>query len=300
MKGSDVIVVGAGIGGLAAALALLRAGQKVRVLEQVAELGEVGAGWSIVVWVVVPVPGETVVVAAPAAAQPPASALPAPAFGWPPGLVGRIALALTGAVLVLGEGKLLSGAHRAEEILALYDEDPAALCAYNLKDAQLVLAILDRLRLIDLSVARSRLTGMPLDRVAASVASVDFLYLSALHRRGVVAPSHDADAHGEATAGGHVLEPLPGLYRGVVSFDFKSLYPSLIRTFQIDPLGHARARAEADVVRAPSGATFARAPGVLTEILDELFQRRCPGSAAPGCPRWARAAASRPSGSGDR
>lgn len=179
---------------------------------------------------------------------------------------------------VLGDGKLLSGAHRAEEILALYEDDPAALCAYNLKDAQLVLAILDRLRLIDLSVARSRLTGMPLDRVAASVASVDFLYLAALHRRGVVAPSHDADAHGEATAGGHVLEPLPGLYRGVVSFDFKSLYPSLIRTFQIDPLGHARA--EGDVVRAPSGAAFARAPGVLTEILDELFQRREAAKAA--------------------
>lgn len=33
-------------------------------------------------------------IAAPAAAQPPASALPAPAFGWPPGLVGRIAQAL--------------------------------------------------------------------------------------------------------------------------------------------------------------------------------------------------------------
>jgi salicylate hydroxylase len=47
MKGSDVVVVGAGIGGLAAALALLRAGQRVRVHEQVAELGEVGAGLSI-------------------------------------------------------------------------------------------------------------------------------------------------------------------------------------------------------------------------------------------------------------
>jgi 2-polyprenyl-6-methoxyphenol hydroxylase-like FAD-dependent oxidoreductase len=47
MKGSDVIVVGAGIGGLAAALGLLRAGQRVRVFEQVAELGEVGAGLSI-------------------------------------------------------------------------------------------------------------------------------------------------------------------------------------------------------------------------------------------------------------
>jgi salicylate hydroxylase len=44
---SSAIVVGAGIGGLAAALGLLRAGQQVRVFEQVAALGEVGAGLSI-------------------------------------------------------------------------------------------------------------------------------------------------------------------------------------------------------------------------------------------------------------
>lgn len=44
---SSVIVIGAGIGGLAAALALLRAGQTVKVFEQTATLGEVGAGLSI-------------------------------------------------------------------------------------------------------------------------------------------------------------------------------------------------------------------------------------------------------------
>ena len=44
---TSAIVVGAGIGGLAAALGLLRAGQRVRVFEQVAALGEVGAGLSI-------------------------------------------------------------------------------------------------------------------------------------------------------------------------------------------------------------------------------------------------------------
>jgi salicylate hydroxylase len=39
-----VVIVGGGIGGLASALALTRAGQRVRVLEQAAEFGEVGAG----------------------------------------------------------------------------------------------------------------------------------------------------------------------------------------------------------------------------------------------------------------
>lgn len=47
MRDSTVIVVGAGIGGLAAALALAQAGQRVRVVEQAGVLGEVGAGLSI-------------------------------------------------------------------------------------------------------------------------------------------------------------------------------------------------------------------------------------------------------------
>jgi DNA polymerase-2 len=80
-------------------------------------------------------------------------------------------------------------------------------------------------------------------------------------------------------AGGHVLEPRPGLHKNVVVFDFRSLYPTVIRTFGIDPLnlvrpGAPREAAGDEPVRAPNGAAFARRPGILPALLDALMPRR--------------------------
>ena len=179
---------------------------------------------------------------------------------------------------VLGEGKTLAGRGRAEEILRLYEEDRERFVEYNRTDARLALEILERLRLVELAVERSRLTGLPLDRVASSIAAFDFLYLSALGRRRIVAPSVRSESESvEPQSGGHVLEPLPGLYTNVVVLDFKSLYPSLIRSFEIDPLNLVRPEAgqlDEDPIVAPNGAAFARRKGLLSEILDELMPRR--------------------------
>jgi DNA polymerase-2 len=181
---------------------------------------------------------------------------------------------------VLGVGKTLSGRDRADEILRLHRDDPPRFVEYNLNDARLALEILERLRLVELAVARSRLTGLPLDRVASSIAAFDFLYLSELGRRGFVAPTVGATAPPvEAQSGGHVLEPVPGLYENVVVLDFKSLYPSLIRTFEIDPLnllrpGSALAPSGPDPIVAPNGAAFDRRRSILAGILDEIMPRR--------------------------
>ncbi len=177
---------------------------------------------------------------------------------------------------VLGRGKLLSGGDRGEEIERLFREDRARLVEYNRVDAELVLGILERLKLIDLAVARSHLTGLTPDRVAGSIAAFDFLYLTELGKAGYVAPSVAAGATADLpTGGGHVLEPQPGLYDNVLVLDFKSLYPSVIRSFEIDPLGLVReGQQEDDPIVAPNGAAFRRGRGILPRLLDELFPRR--------------------------
>jgi DNA polymerase-2 len=71
-----------------------------------------------------------------------------------------------------------------------------------------------------------------------------------------------------------VLEPVTGLHANVWVFDFKSLYPSVMRTFNIDPLSYVEQPTPgADLIETPGGA-FSRAPAILPRMLDELFPRR--------------------------
>jgi DNA polymerase II len=185
----------------------------------------------------------------------------------------------TAAQVILGKGKLFSAEHRGHEIETAWRQDPGRLAAYNLNDARLVVEILERTGLVELTVRRSLLTGMQVDRVGAQIAAVDSLYLSELRARGHVAPSvHIEDAQGTMIAGGLVLDSVPGLYRNILVFDFKSLYPSLIRTFNIDPLTHvvpARQTVGMPLVRTPSGAAFrADVPGILPDLVARLWEER--------------------------
>lgn len=180
----------------------------------------------------------------------------------------------TVARAVLGRGKRIDAnvPDKGAEIERLWRDDPEALVAYNREDARLVLDILAHEGLLDLTVERSLLSGMQLDRVGASIASFDLLVLPELRERGVVAPSVDTRRAGGIVQGGAVLDSRPGLFSNVAVFDFKSLYPSLIRTFNLDPLAHARAGDDAIV--APNGARFSRSDAILPDVLERFMARR--------------------------
>jgi DNA polymerase II len=185
---------------------------------------------------------------------------------------------------LLGRGKLLdreSGESGVEAIERLYREDPAALCAYCVEDARLVLDILGSEGFLDVAVQKALLIGTPLDQTHASVAGFELLYMEHLHRRGIVAPTLGVDQEPVGTSpGGGIITSRAGIYDGVLAFDYKSLYPSIMRTFNIDPLTRVpRELAEhapegAALIRAPNGAFFRREPGILPEILARFFASR--------------------------
>lgn len=177
---------------------------------------------------------------------------------------------------ILGEGKLLHGGDRGMEITRQFLEDKSSLARYNLKDCELVSDIFAATDLLDFAVARTRMTGLNMDRMGGSVASFDNLYLPRLHRAGYVAPNASRDlVH---SPGGFVLDSQPGIYEHVLVLDFKSLYPSIIRTFFIDPLGLALGVSgelgEAEVVEGFLEGRFAREGHILPALIAELWQRR--------------------------
>src|SRR3989344_2250444 len=148
----------------------------------------------------------------------------------------------------------------------------------NLEDYKLSTAahhfFKEKSKVLDLTIHRSNLTGMPLDRVNASIASFDSLYLRKLKEKGYAAPSSVFKNKESKIKGGYVMESKPGIYDNIIILDFKSLYPSIMRTFFIDPLAFVGKKKGKDLIIAPNKAAFKRDEALLPEIINSLMKER--------------------------
>lgn len=184
------------------------------------------------------------------------------------------------ALELLGEGKAIDDAHdRMDEINRMFIHDKPSLARYNLQDCVLVNKIFALTHLLDFAIQRSRLTGVELDRVGGSVAAFTNLYLPQLHRAGYVAPNLQPE-NWVASPGGYVMDSRPGLYDSVLVLDFKSLYPSIIRSFLIDPLGLIEGlklgvgQQDDQAVPGFRGGQFHRSRHFLPQMIEKLWAAR--------------------------
>lgn len=174
---------------------------------------------------------------------------------------------------VLGTGKdIASDGGKVEEIERRFVEDKEALAKYNLLDCTLVTEIYNKLDLINFSVERVVNSGLLFEKLGISTASFDHYLLPLFHRKGLVAPNSSDLEREDASSGGMVIEPIAGHHKRVGVFDFKSLYPSIIRTFCIDP--YSRLKGDVNSLRLPNGLKFSKTEHLLPAIIEKLMQRR--------------------------
>ncbi len=178
---------------------------------------------------------------------------------------------------LLKRGKLIKGKSRHDEIEQLYKENTAKthkkLVDYNLNDAELVYDILKQTRIIELAIERTQLTGLSLDRLTSSIAAFDSLYIREARKHDLVSPTTIYQQKETRIKGGYVQSSNPGIYKNVLVLDFKSLYPSIIRTFNIDPASHLEKK-EKDAIESPNKAYFKNQEGILPIIIKRLHDAR--------------------------
>jgi DNA polymerase-2 len=177
---------------------------------------------------------------------------------------------------LLGKGKKVDDIdNRMQEINNNFAHDKLALAAYNLEDCHLVTLIFEQSLLLEFTRLRAKLTGLSIDRIGGSVAAFTNLYLPKLHRSGYIAPNMGDGLQGLVSPGGYVMDSIPGLYKNVLVLDFKSLYPSIIRSFNIDPMGLIEGlKSPENSIKGFDGAYFSRDKHFLPDIINELWLER--------------------------
>jgi len=130
-----------------------------------------------------------------------------------------------------------------DEIFEYWDdggEKLETLFKYSLDDAVSVTKIGEKL--LPLSMELTRLVGQPFFDIArmATGQMVEWYLIRKAYEIGDMVPnkpssSQYSERRGKKAEGGYVKDPVKGLHENIVSFDFRSLYPSIIISKNVSP-----------------------------------------------------------------
>jgi DNA polymerase, archaea type len=151
---------------------------------------------------------------------------------------------------------------------------------YNLQDAKLTLELCEKL-MPDI-IEFSKIVGLPifdLIRMRFSKLVESYILKRAIEYN-VLAPNKPGKAEieqrfEETYQGGFVYEPTPGMYKDIIVFDFKSLYPTIITAHNIGPESLKCDCCEEDIVPEKEEYWFCtKKKAFLPVVLENLILRR--------------------------
>jgi DNA polymerase I len=188
---------------------------------------------------------------------------------------------------LLGEEKEPVKKSQIEKLWKGSQDKFKALVSYSKKDSKIALNLLLKLNLLDKYIALAKISGILLQDILDSgeTTRIENLMLREFNREGFIIPrkpdsNEVAKREGVRKVelkGGFVIEPDKGLHSSVLVLDFKSMYPSLIRTYNICPTTLVQEGGGEGLIQAPSGARFVPESvrkGIIPRILERLMKER--------------------------
>jgi DNA polymerase elongation subunit (family B) len=134
--------------------------------------------------------------------------------------------------LEVGEGKTEFDGSLTD----LYKRDPQLYLQYNVQDTDLVEKIINKKALLDTAFMVAYFAHSNLSDVFTQVRMWDnIINATLMEEKRVVPPKVNNGGKSEKYEGAWVKDVLVGMHEWVVSFDFASLYPSLIIQYNISP-----------------------------------------------------------------
>jgi DNA polymerase elongation subunit (family B) len=121
------------------------------------------------------------------------------------------------------------------DLHTLYLRNFQKYCEYNVLDTELVDELEDKMKFIQQVFSMAYSAGMNYGDALASVRPWEIICHNFLMDRRQVVPVKNPSNVRDEYDGGYVKEPQIGMHKWVVSFDLNSLYPSIIRQYNVSP-----------------------------------------------------------------
>lgn len=166
-------------------------------------------------------------------------------------------------------------------------KDTERLIEYARNDSHLNLSLIIKKGLLDKFIEICKISGSLLqDSFGGQTSRIETMILHEFKKRDFVMPSKPykgqmikRNKEKELLKGATVLEPVKGLHTDgcILVLDFKSLYPSIMRTFNISPDTVLVDDTKVEKHKSPTGASFVNETvrsGVFPDLLNQLMTAR--------------------------
>jgi DNA polymerase elongation subunit (family B) len=178
-------------------------------------------------------------------------------------------------------------------LMDLYETNYDLFMDYNIHDVRLVENIDKKLNFMFSALTMAYMGHVRLHEIFSQVRLWDTMLYNELRAEGVQIPPQVRRGNVDGIEGAFVKDPIPGLYKWVVSFDLTSLYPSIIMQYNlsaetaVEPavgnlvskmvdMSYETSRLkDENLTMTANGATFTRDfKGVMPRLVEKMFSGR--------------------------